>query len=164
MHAARAGNFVGRTCTRNSVLTISRSTWSCTCCVHNWSIHINTPDSDCTPHVALLASQGEPGRWFWYVKRFVLISNRLVDNLKVPNTCKYTGGTAIPPPGHCNAISSGCSCHLNRSRRNYCVRKCLVWMESHDLWTMLQRIQTGLRIIVCRWIVFMLLSVAQQSD
>ena len=32
-------------------------TWSCTCCVHIWSIHINTPDNDCTPHVAQLASQ-----------------------------------------------------------------------------------------------------------
>jgi len=79
-------------------------------------------DNDCTPHVALPVPQGVCGSGFLYVKLFLITSHRLVDNPKAPNTCKYTGATAIPPPGHCNSISSGCSCHLNRSRRN-CVRK-----------------------------------------
>jgi len=26
---------------------------------------------------------------------------------QVPYTCKYAGATAVPPPGHYNAISSG---------------------------------------------------------
>ena len=94
-------------------------TWSCTCCVCNWSIHNNTPNNDCTPHVALPVSQGVYGSGFMYVKSFLITSHRLVYNLNAPNTCKHT---IVPPPGHCNAIISGCSCHLNRSRRD-CVRK-----------------------------------------
>jgi len=86
------------------------------------------------PMLHCMVSQGEPGCWFWYVKYFDLISHRLVDNPKVPNTCKYTGATAIPPPWHCNVISSGCSCHLNRSRRN-CVRNVLgINMVANHVW------------------------------
>jgi len=103
-------------------------TWSCTFCVCQYSIHIKTPDNDCTPHVALLASEVVCGSGFRHVKSFLLTSHRLVYNFNAPNTCKHT---IIPPPGHCNTISSGCSCHLKRSMRNCtCVRKCLVLEQS----------------------------------
>jgi len=53
-------------------------TWSCTCCVCNWSIQSKGFDNDCTPHVALPVPQGVCGSGFLYVKLFHITSHRLV--------------------------------------------------------------------------------------